>query len=70
MVVERTMNNRRIVYKCDRCEEITTTPYKMFVQGPKEVRPKRKWDLCDRCYAALVRGINKGVKKVEVKENE
>ena len=68
MVVERTNNNRRIVYECDRCKTRILKPYKIDVQTPKEVRPKRKWDLCDRCYLALVRGINKGVKKVEVKD--
>lgn len=68
MVVERTMNNRRIIYKCDRCETRIIKPYKIDVQTPKEVRAKRKWDLCERCFEALERGIKKG-KNEKIKIN-
>ena len=45
---------------CDRCKTILTSnsKYAIYVQESKAV-PKKKWDLCKRCYSALLRGIEK-----------
>ena len=56
------------VYKfnCDRCGKqlLTENKITIFVQkGRTPYRPK-EFDLCLKCYEAMVRGIQKG-KKVE-----
>lgn len=57
------------IYVCDRCGKDLCnnkdminriTSYKSTLGYYKH---DRKWDLCDRCYRALCRGIKKGVPK-------
>lgn len=62
MLVEKNVFNRSTSkYKCDRCK----TPLAQFERNIIEVGEhgtvaKKKWDLCDSCYKALIRGIRKG----------
>lgn len=44
-------------YRCDRCDKEIGCNERagIFVQTNKN--PKKKWDLCMKCYRALVRGI-------------
>lgn len=44
-------------YRCDRCDKEIGCNERVgiFVQTNKN--PKKKWDLCMKCYRALVRGI-------------
>lgn len=54
----------KTIYVCDRCNN------EMEVQDRRGIyvtngngQPRKTWDLCKRCYAALDRGIKKGVQK-------
>ena len=48
------------VYVCNRCETQIKRENRMslYTCFPKRT-PRKKWDLCDKCYRALVRGIEK-----------
>ena len=50
------------IYKCDRCKkESTKGMYAIFIRIPgKKETPKKRWDLCSRCYRMLEKGIAKG----------
>ena len=55
-------------YECDRCKkQIHTkceTKYRVTVyRTPRDYAKTDSWDLCDKCYRALRRGIKKGVTK-------
>ena len=53
------------IYACDRCKkELHTEEDNRFrVDIRKNNKMIKKWDLCIKCYSALYRGIEKGVKK-------
>lgn len=53
----------RTKYMCDRCKTqvVAETRKAIYVQENKGTA-RKKWDLCLKCYAALKRGIEKGVK--------
>lgn len=63
IIYKDTTNKNKSVYECDRCktklkrgkEEI----YTIFVKRTEDKTPKKKWDLCERDYRALCRGIEK-----------
>lgn len=56
-------------YSCDRCKvPLTNETRNSLYKGGHYEAPKKKWDLCDRCYRALERAIAKG-KKNEVQRN-
>lgn len=60
------IDKERSVYKCDRCKVQLTNREKiaLYIAQPSRC-PRKKWDLCEKCYSALVRGIDKkGVKDV------
>ena len=54
------------IYKCDRCskELHSNNRYGIYIAESK-CTAKKKWDLCDKCFSALKRGIEKGTKKEE-----
>lgn len=57
----RDKNN--CTYKCDRCNTImTVTQRKIISVGDYLTTPRKRWDLCPRCFKALVRGIE-GIKE-------
>ena len=48
-------------YKCDRCNaRLTVETRKAIYVLENKGSPKKKWDLCLKCYASLKRGIEKG----------
>jgi len=53
-------DKRKSKYKCDRCKtEITIeNKYAIYVKR-KSGNPKKKCDLCERCYKAFLRGVYK-----------
>lgn len=69
LVSTDTSGKRGSIFLCDRC--------KKKIYGHRDIRYRitgyeaktgyykqdNKWDLCDRCYKALCRGIKKGVQK-------
>jgi hypothetical protein len=60
---DRTNKNNSI-YECDRCkiklERQKEEVYTIFVKKTEDKNPKKEWDLCERCYKSLCRGIKKG----------
>ena len=54
-------NKSKSRYICDRCnrEINNNNMYRIFRQRAGEKSPRRKWHFCDRCYRALVRGVEK-----------
>lgn len=65
MLIEKDKTGKSTsTFLCDRCNRILTARDKcsIYIQEPKR-SPKKKWDLCERCYNSLVRGIEKGVQK-------
>lgn len=54
--------NGKSMFMCDRCKtELTTeTRRGIYIQHDRRM-PKKRWDLCLKCFAALKRGIEKGV---------
>ena len=63
MLVEKDGSGKgRTLFKCDRCNKYLTRENRkgIYVQENK-LMPKKQWDLCIRCFAALKRGIEKGV---------
>lgn len=60
LISQNKFNKKQSVYKCDRCNEQLSIETKVAVYiGLPSRTPKKKWDLCKKCYGALVRGINK-----------
>lgn len=57
------------VYKCDRCKRIIDTGKDRRIRIAAQISTHSKyktlnsWDFCERCYAALKRGIERGVVK-------
>lgn len=55
-------------YICDRCnKEISKEERKSIYvlepqSGTRFNSPRKKWDFCQRCYAAMERGVEKGPK--------
>lgn len=53
-------------YECDRCKRRIHTKvkhkYRVTVyKTPRDYAKTNSWDLCEKCYKALCRGIEKGV---------
>ena len=64
MIIQKdTTSKRKSIYKCDRCkttlERGKDEIYTIFVKGSEDKTAKKKWDLCERDYRALERGIEK-----------
>lgn len=64
MIIFKSTTNKEHIYKCDRCEAKLETSteivYSIYVRSTKN--PKKKWDLCKKCYSSLKRGIEKNNK--------
>lgn len=60
LVSQNKFDKKQSVYKCDRCNTQLSIETKVAVYiGLPSRAPKKKWDLCFRCYRSLIRGINK-----------
>lgn len=53
-------NKNESKYECDRCKTKITieNKYAIYVKRKTE-NPKKKCDLCERCYKAFLRGVFK-----------
>lgn len=66
MLIEKNSFDRKnSKFICDRCKNNITveTRYIVYIQVYKE-NPRKAWDLCERCYTSLKRGITKGIQNV------
>ena len=64
MIIQKnTTKQRKSIYKCDRCKTILERGkdeiYTIFVKSSKNKNAEKKWDLCEKDYRALERGIEK-----------
>lgn len=61
MILFKSTTNKEHIYKCDRCEATLNIPkdiaYSIYVRATITKNPKKKWDLCKKCYSSLERGI-------------
>ena len=60
MIIKKDLKNKNnTIYKCDRCKRKITREnnYKVFIKTNTDKQPVKKWDLCDRCYKSLEKGI-------------
>ena len=66
MIIFKSTTNKDHLYKCDRCGTMLHVPkevvYSIYVRTPTIKSPKKKWDLCKKCYSSLERGIEKNNK--------
>jgi transposase-like protein len=47
-------------YECDRCKKELSINTRISIYTKVAYdNPRKRWDLCQKCYTALVRGINK-----------
>lgn len=62
LISRNNWDKSKSVYKCDRCKTKLNIDNKIGIYiGLPSRQPKKKWDLCKKCYGALVRGINKNM---------
>ena len=63
IIFKDVTNKNNSVYICDRCkvrlEKGTDEIYTIYVKTTKDKNMKKKWDLCEKDYRALCRGIKK-----------
>lgn len=60
LVSKNCINKEEYKYKCDRCGLIMpTTQRKIISVGDYLTSPKKRWDLCPKCFRSLVKGIEK-----------
>lgn len=62
MLIEKNRQNRtKTIYECDRCGDMITMQdnVRIFIQKFNDKVPKKRWDLCRKCYKMLVKGIEK-----------
>lgn len=63
MIVTKDVRDKnKTTYKCDRCKKVITrkNDYKVFIKQVEDKQPVKKWDLCDRCYKSLQKGMKGG----------
>lgn len=65
MLIKRIHGSNNCIYKCDRCgAEISANDKKgIYISLTYIENPKKKWDLCPKCYKALERGIENGIRQ-------
>ncbi len=70
MIIEKYYNNNgKTIYECDRCKKVIDTSKENRIRVHTQISQNSKyknlnsWDFCERCYAALKRGIERGVVK-------
>lgn len=51
-------------FECDRCHAELTgdTKIAIFARESRLENPKKKFDLCEKCYRAFIKAMEKGVK--------
>lgn len=61
MLVSKNMyDKKQSVYSCDRCRTQLSVDTKIAIYiGLPSRQPKKKYDLCRRCYKSFVRGVEK-----------
>lgn len=61
MLVDKNIwDKKQSVYSCDRCRTQLSIETKIAIYvGLPSRQPKKKYDLCFKCYRSLVRGIEK-----------
>ncbi len=60
LVSQNKFDKSESKYECDRCKkELSITTRISIYSKLSYENPKKRWDLCNKCYAALVRGIEK-----------
>lgn len=68
MLIEKSNNKGKVSkFICDRCKIRLTieTRYAIQVSMPDKYRTTTIAHLCERCYKAMIRGIEKGVNRSE-----
>lgn len=59
-------DRRKSTYTCDRCKsKVITTGRISIYAGEGSGSPRKKWDLCTKCYKMLQIGIKRGGKTNE-----
>ena len=54
------LDREQSVYNCDRCKKQLNWETKIAIYiGLPSRQPKKKYDLCRRCYKSFVRGVEK-----------
>lgn len=54
-------NKSRSVYSCDYCNKTMSIEERKGIYTTNGYgQPRKKWDLCSRCYRSLERTIGKG----------
>lgn len=60
LVSVNRLDNKQSVYMRDRCKKQLNWETKIAIYiGLPSRQPKKKWDLCHKCFRSLVRGIEK-----------
>lgn len=61
MLIEKSLkDNMYSVYVCDRCNTKIDNLHRYGIYvAPLGRKTKKKWDLCDKCYKSLIRGIGR-----------
>lgn len=61
MLIEKDYSNKKnSKFICDRCKKELSINTRISIYSKIAYQnPKKRWDLCSKCYAALVRGIEK-----------
>lgn len=62
MIIKKDVNNKdNTIYRCDKCKRETTRKdnYGIFIKEAENKQPKKKWDLCEKCYKSLEKGVEK-----------
>ena len=75
LVKADTTGKTKSIFKCDRCKKKLINDkderYVIYIQKiPMNRKIVKTWDLCDRCFSALCRGIEKGVFRKESKHGD
>lgn len=64
MLIKKDLKDkRRSIYECDRCKRRTMTENNIQIYTRENTSIIKQWDLCERCFSSLKRGIEKGVQK-------
>ena len=72
MLLKKSWNGKgHSQFVCDRCGKKITIKnrYAIYVKNDK-LSHKKEFDLCDKCYVALKKGIRKGISRKETSVNE
>lgn len=61
MLIKKDIKNKaNSRYYCDRCKEVMSIDDKVAIYTALPTKlPRKRWDLCRRCFRSLYRGIEK-----------